>query len=260
MPPSTTVDIKLSFEQYDMTPGVKGRKFITNLRVHGGKCDAQGYSLADVFARLDEGAQASIAAGGGAAPGAPPIAGTPAVVLTKEAARRARLKEAYRFITAHVSDANTIELVAVAPYFQDGAETYDYIHAAVVATLTASEIQDMQLEFMLIEIVSDVGIREDTVHESLKILRVRNNEFPLANRYTDDELAQKLLKMIMNASSYLSLKAQTELDAAEGVPGAPGVREHQLAVPAAGGPRPRNLNGIVVAFHALWSAAFGSRT
>ena len=59
MPPSTTVDIKLSFEQYDMTPGVKGRKFITNLRVHGGKCDAQGYSLADVFARLDEGAQAS---------------------------------------------------------------------------------------------------------------------------------------------------------------------------------------------------------
>ena len=71
----------------------------------------------------------------------------------------------------------------------------------------------MQLEFMLIEIVSDVGIREDTVHESLKILRVRNNEFPAANRYTDDELAQKLLKMIMNASSYLSLKAQTELDA-----------------------------------------------
>ena len=114
----------------------------------------------------------------------------------------------------------------------------------------------MQLEFMLIEVVSDVGIREDTVHEALKILRVRNNEFPVADRYSDDSLAEKLLKMIMNASSYLSLKAQTELDAAEGVPGAPGVREHQLAVPAAGGPRPRNLNGIVVAFHALWSAAF----
>ncbi len=34
---SRTMDIKLSFEQFDMTPGAGGRKFLRNLLLHGGK-------------------------------------------------------------------------------------------------------------------------------------------------------------------------------------------------------------------------------
>ena len=40
---SRTIDIKLSFEQYDMTPGAAGRKFMRNLLLFGGKADARGF-------------------------------------------------------------------------------------------------------------------------------------------------------------------------------------------------------------------------
>ena len=53
MPPVYNVDIKLAFEQFDMTPGQAGRKFRRNLMLHGGKADAHGFSLADTFLRLD---------------------------------------------------------------------------------------------------------------------------------------------------------------------------------------------------------------
>ena len=51
-----TVDMKLSFEQYDMTPGMKGRIFRRKLLMHGGKCDTRGFSHTDHFMRQDEGA------------------------------------------------------------------------------------------------------------------------------------------------------------------------------------------------------------
>ena len=44
-----TVDIKLQFEQYDMTPGAAGRIFRRNLLAHGGRPDERGYSLADTY-------------------------------------------------------------------------------------------------------------------------------------------------------------------------------------------------------------------
>ena len=47
MPPAYNVDIKLSFPQFDMTPGSEGRKFRRNLLLHGGKADSHGFSLAD---------------------------------------------------------------------------------------------------------------------------------------------------------------------------------------------------------------------
>ena len=53
MPITHNVDIKLFFEQFDMTPGVKGRSFRRNLLLHGGKSDAHGFSFADCFLRID---------------------------------------------------------------------------------------------------------------------------------------------------------------------------------------------------------------
>ena len=40
MPPAINVDLKVSFELFDMEPGSKGRTFIRNLLLHGGHADA----------------------------------------------------------------------------------------------------------------------------------------------------------------------------------------------------------------------------
>jgi hypothetical protein len=40
-----TVDIKLSFEQFDMMPGAAGKKFQRNLLLYGGSADTQGFSI-----------------------------------------------------------------------------------------------------------------------------------------------------------------------------------------------------------------------
>ena len=48
---SRTVDIKLSFDPYDCTPGPMCRVFRRNLLQLGAKTDAQGYSFADCFLR-----------------------------------------------------------------------------------------------------------------------------------------------------------------------------------------------------------------
>ena len=61
--------------------------------------------------------------------------------------------------------------------------------------------------------------------------------------------------MIAHGSNTFAVSATKELNAAEGVPGQPGVREFQLAVPAMGGPRPRDLNSIVSFYHQQWRAA-----
>jgi hypothetical protein len=97
--PSMTIDIKLRFQPTDMTPGPDGRRFQRDLLNLGGKSDNRGYSYADTFLRLDEGAVNGPAGGpGGAAAGAPVIAGTPAQIRDAQAARRTRLKEACTFL------------------------------------------------------------------------------------------------------------------------------------------------------------------
>jgi hypothetical protein len=54
--PERSIDIKLLFEQTDMTPGPKGRAFRRDALLHGGRTDDRGYSYADHFLRQDEGA------------------------------------------------------------------------------------------------------------------------------------------------------------------------------------------------------------
>ena len=79
MPVVHNVDIKLSFDQFDMTPGSAGRKFRRNLLLHGGRSDAHGFSMADAFLRLDahavqngQAVQLPAPAGTLASPGAAP--------------------------------------------------------------------------------------------------------------------------------------------------------------------------------------------
>ena len=166
-----------------------------------------------------------------AAPGAgvPPVPGgnagqIAAALAAQHAARKGRLKQSFTFLTcSHISDSSTLELLGdpLSPMFHNGPDAYDWIMQQVIKPPSTVDLQDMTIEFWLIEIITGVGISDNSIADSIKMLRVVNAEFPLARRFK-------------------------ELDAVEGVPGTPGVRQFQLAAPAAGGPRPRDLNGIIV--------------
>ena len=270
-----TVDIKLAFEQFDMMPGATGKKFQRNLLLHGGSADTQGFSITDCFLRLDDYAvqngqpttlpapAGTLAAPGAGIPAAP--AGNAgqqaAAVAAQHAARKGRLKQSFTFLCSHVSDSSTLELLGdpLSPMFHNGPDAYDWIMQQVIKPPSTGDLQDMIIEFWLIEIITDVGITANSIADSIKMLRVVNAEFPLVRRFTDDQLSEKLLTMVEHGSKMFALEAKKELDAVEGVPGTPGVRQFQLAAPAAGGPRPRDLNGIILFWQGQWESAVKSK-
>ena len=237
MPITHNVDIKLSFEMFDMTPGQSGRAFRRSLLLHGGKSDTHGFSYADCFLRIDahavqRGQPIVVPPGGGvlAAPGAAAAPGGGGPLQTSYQLRRARLKESFRYLVMHISDSATLALLADdgAPEFQNGPDAYDLIMSQVVVAPTTDDVQSMRIEFWLTEIVCDVGVSANTVKDALKLLRFLNADFPPVDRFTDNQICEKLLKMISVASSLLGGEAKKELDAIEGVPGLPRVREFQL--------------------------------
>ena len=92
-----TVDIKLSFEQYDAVPDHKRwQSFRSNLLAHGGQADDHGWSFTDVFLGLDDGGR-----NGAALPAAP---GGNADERAQIRLRRKRLKGAATYLTAHISN------------------------------------------------------------------------------------------------------------------------------------------------------------
>jgi len=159
MPPTTNIDLKVSFELFDMEPGPKGRRFIRNLLTHGGHADARGFSLADTFLRQDEGAIVGPAfAGGafgpgGAAPGGVAYPAAAAQLLAAQQHRRARVKNGFEFITRHISDEATLTLLGDSnnALFQDGPETYDWIKLQVWLAPDTAEIQQMNIEWYMLE-------------------------------------------------------------------------------------------------------------
>ena len=151
MPPAINMDIKVSFEVYDMTPGQKGREFLRNLYVHGGKTDSRGFSMADCMLRQDEGAVIgpAFAAGAAAAPNAIAMPANAAQLLDAQQKRRARIKYTFEFITRHICDEHTLTLAGdpTDRLFQDAPEFHDYIVSQVIVMPTTSEIQDMNIDW-----------------------------------------------------------------------------------------------------------------
>ena len=99
-----TTDIKLSFEQYDMTPGNPGleRREPPHPRHEERRSRLLNRRHAHTLLRQDEGATD---AAGNPAPGAPTI---PAAVNVgndkRRALRTSRVKDSFNFIVAHISD------------------------------------------------------------------------------------------------------------------------------------------------------------
>ena len=165
-----TTDIKLAFEQYDMTPGNPGRRFRRNLLIHGTKSDEAGFSVADTLARSDEGA---VDAAGNPAPGAPTI---PAAANTANDKRRAlrvtRVKNSFSFLVAHISDEPTKTLLADPPFFQNGPTAFDYVMGEVLIPVDQGQLNEMTLTWLTMTIISYVGYNENSVNEMVKVMRV----------------------------------------------------------------------------------------
>ena len=262
------VEIKVAFTPYDMVPGKHGRVFIRNLLTQGGKADETGYSLIDCMLRVDEGAvapgQPPVQVAGAAPlvlqPGAPPLpaqgvgnAQQQTRADKKHDARLARVKNSGMFILQHISDEGTLQILGDPGntlLFQNGPEIYEYVRSVAIVSITPAELMEMTAEWITLSIVKDVGITENTIKDTLKLLKLRNAERPTASQFSNDVIAEKILEMVKNASAHLHTYAVDELNAVEGVPGQPGVRRHQLAVAAAVGgvvpPRLRDLQGLVV--------------
>ena len=223
-----TTDIKLSFEQYDMTPGNPGRRFRRNLLIHGTKSDEAGFSVADTLLRQDEGATD---AAGNPAPGAPAIPGAVNAANDKKRLLRvSRVKSSFNFVVAHISDEPTktaSTLLADPPFFQVGPAAYDYVMGEVLIPVDQAQLNEMTLLWLTMTIVSYVGYNENSINEMVKIMRVLNMERPQPDQFSDAQILERLLDMIAKESSHLALEAQNELNASEGVPGQPGVRVFQ---------------------------------
>ena len=193
---STTVDIKLAFQQYDCVPGPACREFRRNLLQLGARTDDRGYSLADTFLRQDEGA----AAPGTDIPGIPhalnagaahlPTAGVQA--QKARVSRTKRLKDSAAFLVAHISDTTVKQLLAEPEYAQNGPEMYDRIMADCLIALTGSELHELRAKILGLTIQHDVGFSENSILDLIKMARVHNlmlAPYPISN----DELAEMIL-------------------------------------------------------------------
>ncbi len=99
-----------------------------------------------------------------------------AALAAQHAARKARLKQSFTFLCSHISDSSTLELLGdpLSPMFHNGPDAYDWIMQQVIKPPSTGDLQDMTIEFWLIEIITDVGISVNSIADSIKMLRVVN--------------------------------------------------------------------------------------
>ena len=268
-----TLDEKLLFPAYDCAPGNVGwRGFSRNLLAHGGKdADDEGWSYADVYMGTDDDG-----VNGTAIPGANNAANNTARKL-----RRKRLKGAQAFIVRHISHTLVIEQMTEPPCLGNGYECYEMLRRRCEQAPDTSDSNETKAEWQSITIANDIGVNENTITELQTLLERKNALIPVAHtRFTDDQIAVKILECVRDASSLFAVDAADEINAVEGVPGQPGVRLYQLAAPilvpavagapaviaamgvaaappvipapAVMGPRPRNLAGLVDAYGRKW--------
>jgi len=85
-----------------------------------------------------------------------------------------------------------------------------------------------------------------------KLLSRLNGERPIASRHSDDELTEKLLECVADASRHFHEQAMTECNAL------PGNRKFEIAAGPAG-PARRDFLACVEHYHRLWRSAVKSK-
>ena len=129
-----------------------------------------------------------------AAPGAgvPPVPGgnagqIAAALAAQHAARKGRLKQSFTFLTcSHISDSSTLELLGdpLSPMFHNGPDAYDWIMQQVIKPPSTVDLQDMTIEFWLIEIITGVGISDNSIADSIQMLVAAGRDRRVPTRET----------------------------------------------------------------------------
>ena len=159
-----TQDIKLLFALYDCQPNQRRfERFLNSLLSTGGKCDTDGWSLADCLQRTDDGALTAL---GAAAPGtggiiAPNGGGAP--MEKRRGLRRARLKMSFSHLILHIDHPEVKAILSKAPYLGNGPLALDYLRQRCSTPNNTGEQQDKQLEWCSLTIKGHIGVDENTL-------------------------------------------------------------------------------------------------
>ena len=259
-------DIKTLFPLYDCQPNQRRfEKFYNDLLATGGKCDTDGWSLADCLQRTDDGALTVL---GAAAPGAGGVIapnGGGAPMEKRRGLRRARLKMSFSHLILHLDHPEVKAILSKAPYLGNGPLALDYLRQRCSTPGNTGEQQDKQLEWCSLTIRGNIGIDQNTlINLDLRLTSINLEMLP-EYAYSGDVQCEKILREIASASQVFMVEAMRELNALEGMPGQPNVRLFQGPQPVDGlgnpngEPRPRDKVALIAYFHALWSAAVWSR-
>ena len=140
-------------------------------------------------------------------------------------------------------------------HFQDGAAAYAYMQGAMASTINRTELRAMNRTWDDINMLSDVGVQPHSVRLLLSHIRAINGERPTApvnHRKTNDEIGERLLECIIDASKHFSESATTEYNATAGQ----WAFEHAAGTPLAG---QRNVDELAKHYDGLWKAAVDSK-
>ena len=210
--------------------------------------------------RIDDGA---VDAPGNPMPGvtAIPAAGGGNQGHSARTCRRKRLKESFSFIIKHIDNADMLRNLTnpVLGLLGDGPLALDYIKSRCRTAMDVVDTQDNQAQWQSITIAKDIGVNENTIMELDTMLMTINDYLPPGSGYTPDQTCEKILREIGAASRIFQITALTELNALEGTPGQPLVRQFQLAH-VGGAPRLRDKPAMLAYFHAQWRAAVKNGT
>ena len=184
-------DKDYKFTPWDGTPGLKFEKFEKDLLlVAAGEVHKRGWSLADHLLTEDE---------GGAHANAPAMpVGNNQDARDAEAGQRKRRKESFTLITYHITDEDLVESLKT-DYFQRGLDCYVHLQTFRRPTNNLT-LRDMNKEWDEQDLLTDVGIREDTIKKAVSLMKVLNGRRPAAHRKTENEQVEKLLELIFTAS------------------------------------------------------------
>ena len=129
--------------------------------------------------------------------------------------RLARSTNTYGIIVKHINDSDLVKILAT-KFFGSGQEAFRYLNTVYDTPVRRQDLRELDRKWIDTNIISDVGIGEDSVINLAKLLTRMNGERPAVYRHDNDELTEKLLDCIADSSRKFHELAMTEYNALPG--------------------------------------------
>ena len=231
-------DSDFDFTPYDCNSAGWDGYLEEKMSYFAGVVDDRGSSLADCLLGIDE---------GGPNAGAPPLPAGAAAQAKAIAARRKRLKVLYQKEYKHITDPS-VKTHLYNNHFNDGPACHVYIMAISQKPIGRLELRILDKKFDGVTIRDDIGVKEGTIKHLVRFLQAMNARRPLADRKTQDQLCERVLECIGEASRKFSEGVYAEMEAAVGS------RKFEFVLPHPNQPD-RDLLGIMNYYDKQWDFA-----